>query len=320
MTSGVVALWSSGMVRVSRIAEVTTRGGGIRGAISEFTEGSRYRLMKWLASLDDGVMPYFLTFTYPDSYDASDPGDWKRHIDIFAKRLARRWPGAFAVWRLERMPRKSGVHVGKLYPHFHLLVWGVLFTKEELQPLSIDQGTEVDDLRALQLWVSRSWFEVVGTGDEKHLQAGTRCEKIRSRRGVLWYVSKYIAKIEDDPGLSKAHISPPSGESAPGVGRWWGAVGRDNAPVAPVKLYYLAEEEKVNLALELVAALRGSDRARFLTDISFSGGQDLIGVISNGVVFTVETDYHPSFFQKGRKAWKIPYWITRGLSERGQDD
>ena len=87
----------------------------------------------------------------------------------------------------------------------------------------------------------------------------------------------------------------------------------------PVSSEQLAEDEKVNLALELVAALRGSDRARFLTDISFSGGQDLIGVISDGVAFTIEAEYHPSFFQKGRKAWKIPYWITRGLSERGDE-
>jgi hypothetical protein len=46
-------------------------------------------------------------------------------MDVFLKRLRRVSPSASAFWRIEWKARKSGVHEGKLFPHFHLLVWGL---------------------------------------------------------------------------------------------------------------------------------------------------------------------------------------------------
>jgi len=97
-------------------------------------------------------------------------------------RLERRYPGIVLIWRLEFQERGA--------PHFHLLVFNV----------------ERIDI----LWLSRAWFEVVGSGDIRHLKAGTQVQQVKSWRGVLYYVGKYLAKAA---GVSFA------------TGRVWGVIG-----------------------------------------------------------------------------------------------
>jgi hypothetical protein len=46
-------------------------------------------------------------------------------MDTFTKRLLRVCPSAAGFWRIEWQSRKSGRYEGKLFPHFHLLVWGL---------------------------------------------------------------------------------------------------------------------------------------------------------------------------------------------------
>jgi hypothetical protein len=46
-------------------------------------------------------------------------------MDSFTKRLLRVCPEAAGFWRIEWQSRKSGRYEGKLFPHFHLLVWGL---------------------------------------------------------------------------------------------------------------------------------------------------------------------------------------------------
>jgi len=74
-------------------------------------------------------MPYFVTATLPDDvFDdnvASFAKTAKVWMDSFTKRLQRVAPAACGFWRIEWQARKSGAHVGKLVPHFHLLVWGL---------------------------------------------------------------------------------------------------------------------------------------------------------------------------------------------------
>jgi hypothetical protein len=150
-------------------------------------------LLELLASLNRealGLLPLFLTLTYPGSF-SPDPGVWKRDLDVFIKRLRRAYPDAALIWKLE--PQKRGA------PHFHLLLFGV-----EHIPYT---------------WLRRAWFEVVGSGDEKHLLAGTRVERVKSWRGVMSYAAKYLGKVEaaaDWPDY---------------VGRWWGVSGRKLLPI-----------------------------------------------------------------------------------------
>ncbi len=173
-------------------------GGGIRGEVSGFSRGSRRRLMRKIASIDrerQRDIPIFGTLTYPSVWP-DDPSRWKRDLDTWGKRLMRRYPKAYVIWKLE--PQQRGA------PHFHLVIFGVPWMDKD--------------------WLSQSWYDVVASGDEKHLRAGTRIENIRSWRGVMSYASKYTAKVIDE--------LPPGWES---VGRMWGIIGRKNMPITIVR-------------------------------------------------------------------------------------
>lgn len=149
-----------------------------RGKIRSFSRRSRIRLMRVLSRLDKSKMPYFITLTYPSSYPSSREA--KGDLKAFAKRLVRLAPTAGLIWKMEYQERGA--------PHFHLLVWG------------LDRFS----LTFLRKWVSRAWFEVVGSGDERHLKAGTNVQRVRSWRGVMFYASKYMGKevevADDEPG------------------------------------------------------------------------------------------------------------------------
>lgn len=160
---------------------------GIRGKVAGFSFASRRRLMRVIAKIPRKILPLFITLTYPGEFSKNDR-IWKRNIDVFGKRWMREFPNSFIVWKLELQERGA--------PDIHLLVWGVKLS------------------RKLMDWVSLSWYQVVGSGDPRHLAAGTRCEKIDSQRGAFAYVSKYTTKME----------RPEYQE----MGRAWGIIGREN--------------------------------------------------------------------------------------------
>jgi hypothetical protein len=73
--------------------------------------------------------PVMVTLTLPDeSFNDSVPRFAelsKAWLDAWLKRLHRVCRSACGFWRVEWKARKSGLHEGKLFPHFHLLVWGL---------------------------------------------------------------------------------------------------------------------------------------------------------------------------------------------------
>lgn len=171
------------LVRVKSVG-AGRRGGGPRGPVCGFSRASRKRCLDFFNSLDrrGPEATLFVTLTYPIEW-SSDWKDWKRHLDVFKRRFKRRYPGVPFFWRLEFQKRGA--------PHFHLLVFG-------LEAVSIE-------------WLSSAWYEAVGSGDAKHLAAGSRVGRIRSWRMAGYYVSKYAAKeqITDTP-----------------TGRVWGVIER----------------------------------------------------------------------------------------------
>lgn len=171
-------------------------GGGIRGVVNGFSAESRKRLLDLLNMLkrENVSDALFVSLTYPDRFPA-DAARWKRDLDNVSKALTRKYPRMSAIWRLEWKTRLSGENAGRMAPHFHLLVFGV--------PLL--------DLR----WLSASWYRIVGSGDPRHLRAGTSAQRVRSFAGVMHYCSKYIGK--------------PAAESFGGwTGRCYGVLGRKN--------------------------------------------------------------------------------------------
>jgi len=159
-----------------------------RSAISGFSARSRRRLQVNLAKIRRDSLPVFVTLTYPAEFPG--PKVAKHHLDVFGKALVR--CGYGFVWKLE--PQKRGA------PHFHLLLYGAI-------PL----------LKSFRLWVAETWYRIVGSGDTKHLKAGTQVARVRSQHGVRAYAAKYMGKTFTGLGWE----SP---------GRFWGVVGAANIP------------------------------------------------------------------------------------------
>lgn len=163
-----------------------------RGEIRWFSYGSRQRLMRLLASLDRSKIPHlplFITLTYPAEYP-TDFSITKRHLDTFTKRIRRRYHNAAIIWKLELQTRGA--------PHYHLLVFGVQYIPHQE--------------------VANDWYEIVGSKDTRHLMAGTETKAIESWNGVMYYASKYLAKV-----VQETTCETP--------GRFWGVIGRDNLPI-----------------------------------------------------------------------------------------
>lgn len=203
-------------------------GGGARGVVTGFSSASRRRLMRLIASLERGERPIFVTMTYPDMFP-DQLEKWKRDVDVFGKRLARKYERAGFVWRIEFKERQSGGNKGRVAPHFHLLVYGVGY-------------------RDLLAWVPGAWWGVVASGNDTHLRVGTRVERIHSWGGVMRYVGKYIAKEDDYPDDWK--------------GRAWGVVGRSNLPWAVEVIIGLTQDESIRL-VRLGRKMIGAGRRSF---------------------------------------------------------
>lgn len=245
--AGSVSIWVDGSIMQAKSPRVFVRGRkGVykRGRIVGFSNGSRRRQMRMLAKLRSDARPLFVTLTYPGEF-SPNPSQWKRDLRKLEWRFRRKFPLASAIWRLE--PQK------RLAPHYHLLVYGVVFCDEVGQ------------------WFRRSWYECVASGDGRHLAYGVDIQPIRSARGVRSYVSKYIAKKtvpadvdEDDP----EYVDWSS------VGRWWGVWCSENLPWSEV---ITAVGLLVGQSVKLQRAMR-----RFLK----SRGVHVSGVLPGLTMFT----------------------------------
>ena len=179
------------LVRLGRTGEASTARGK-RGDITEWSEASKRRMIQTCAAVDWSALgPLCMpTLTYRDM--PSSAAECKRHLKSFRYRWAHRWGAPAGVWQMEFQRR--GV------PHFHLLV-----TRPEIP------------LRDLRTWVSRAWWEAVGSGDELHLRYGTRVTAWRDDTGPERYFSKH--------GVASSkryqHLAPPGWLT----GRWWALWG-----------------------------------------------------------------------------------------------
>jgi len=161
-----------------------------RGLITTFSEQSRRRLMRRLSYLYHPKIT-FLTLTYPGYPSAQKV---KRDIEVFGKRLLRKFPRIMIIWRIERQRRGSW--------HIHMLVYGMPFLHWRI--------------------IATMWVEVAGLSSE-HIQTTTHIRLLRGNgRQYMYYVSKYISKLIEDDG---------NDDSDRLTGRHWGIIGRANEPL-----------------------------------------------------------------------------------------
>jgi hypothetical protein len=191
-----------------------------RGIVKDFSIESRQRLQRLLASINQDVagLPTFLTLTYPFEYSLQWEV-WKRDLDVFFRSFRRKWPRAWGVWRLEFQKRGA--------PHFHLLLWDGPIIEEPMEVYSPKKKKMVwignpgnENNKELFQWFSSTWYRVVGSGDGKHLKAGTRIEPIQSWNGVFYYTSKYLAKMTEGNFVPEGY-----------AGRYWGIINKSLFPI-----------------------------------------------------------------------------------------
>jgi hypothetical protein len=139
-----------------------------RGPVRGFSRKSARTMRQTLAKVDRNALPailFHIILTYPASFP-KDSRVWIRHLNRLLSRLTRRYGPNFIIWTREPQRR--------LAPHFHLIVVG---------PLEIDRK-----------WLSQVWYEIVASGDEKHLRAGVRIEAVNDWDRLCGYLSKRVGR------------------------------------------------------------------------------------------------------------------------------
>lgn len=155
-------------------------GGGHRGRIVGLSAASA-RNLSFIARNVEGLET-MLTLTYPAAFP-TDGRLVKAHWTALRRWLAHR--GLGGLWWLEFQDRGA--------PHLHVYMTG-----------------QVDKLE-----IAKAWYRIVGSGDLRHLVAGTRIERIRNTHAVAAYAAKYTSK-------QAQKIVPAGFEN---VGRFWGCFG-----------------------------------------------------------------------------------------------
>lgn len=175
------------------------RGGGIRGTVSGFSKASRKRMIEFMAKVRNQGTMLFLTLTYDDMAWLVKSDAHHSDLEAFRKRFERAYPTWCALWRVEVKTRKSGILEGQDVPHFHMLIW------------TNEQHGDPDRCAALfWKWGNVAWHEITGSAAPEHLEYGFHVTALKSRKHAYSYVSKYVAK-EDDDTLE--------------IGRRWGRIG-----------------------------------------------------------------------------------------------
>ena len=157
------------------------RGGGKRGRIVGFSAASARRLL--FCARNFPGLSVMLTLTYPGDFPLDGrtvKNHWRRMRQWFSRR-----GNASGLWFLEFQARGA--------PHFHVFM-----------PSEVPKND-----------VAAAWYEIVGSGDIRHLWAGTRTEALRNPQAAGAYAAKYASKTvqKDVP------------EGFLDVGRFWGTWG-----------------------------------------------------------------------------------------------
>jgi hypothetical protein len=238
--------------------------GSGRKEICGFSKAARRRMLDYLLSIDWNLLigeskraaqarGVFATLTYPANYSQHFQ-DWKRHLDIFRKHLLRSYsPKTSVIWKLENQEYRCQKTGAEFIPHFHLAI----------------DFKEPVDIREFRAWLSAYWYISVGSGDPKHLRAGTNAQVIYGDTGrLLSYLGKYLSKTY----ASKTH-----------TGRVWGVWNKFE--LAPVKIY--TQVAWVKLLRRVRAHGKYSKYLRNLNVLSTQGfrmfGPDLEQLLERGL-------------------------------------
>ena len=211
----------------------------VRGAVGGFSADSRVRLLRravslpWEKAVGPGGMG-MVTLTYPAVFP-KDGRMVKAHLDAMSARVRRRYGMQKGMWKQEFQQRGA--------PHFHIFV-GL---------------PEDEDL--FRAWLLQAWYEVVGSGDEKHLFNGVDISRWRwgtlgqNRAKIGEYFARHGAK-----GWKSYQNQLPEGYTSPG--RWWGVWGGSAGFVPDEQEVVFGSREEYYRFRRLVWTLQEKNRGR----------------------------------------------------------
>ena len=196
----------------SRRCHIPSRGGGPRGSIVGFSDGSRRRLKRELDQLARDAVPAAVTLTTGDGGDGpTDPAEVEAmRVGYFAAVAERpEFAGVGALWLRQWERRLGGPCAGLYAPHLHAVVYQA-------------GGWSYGSLRAFSELTAGAWADVGGGRVEIELARNPAAAR-------LYLVER--GKVTTPEERTALHVAFPGG-----TGRAWGAFRREQLPsVAPVE-------------------------------------------------------------------------------------
>lgn len=177
--------------------------------IKEFSDRAMRRLIFFAKNCDADFLS-MITLTYPKDFPC-DGKLVKKHLNAFREDYLATFQSR-GLWWLEFQSRGA--------PHFHILMEEDLSTHGPLETRFRrfkwgDGATEFQTEKNCADWLAHRWYAIVGSGDRKHLKAGTAWEVVRAEEGAWIYAASHAGK-------RKQKTVPDAYEN---VGGFWGKIG-----------------------------------------------------------------------------------------------
>ncbi len=134
-----------------------------RGNIVAYSENSKRRY-RFLLRNTQKLWSHELEVGYPSDFPM-DGKKVKRDIRLLKESLQREYPDIAWTWRLGFQQKRGEKGLGYA-PHVHFLIDRPVYYK----------------------WLAKRWYEIVGSGDPRHLKAGTHVDKIKNVGKMINYM------------------------------------------------------------------------------------------------------------------------------------
>ena len=287
------------------------------GIVRGFSNRARGRMMRYVASVDwieasePGERLGMITLTYPSDWQtvAPDPEASISHLDALAKRFERATDTKLrCVWVREFQKRGA--------PHFHLLA----FIPDRVRGQSFTS------------WISQAWYEIVDSGDDKHLLAGTGVDYEPGLRSIdpkraAAYFAGYTTKDKD------YQTEPPKdwGNENGSVGGFWGRRGLTKATAEVA----LTPQDVIEIRRHMRRMIRAQKRTttrkiarqweqRWIPSTTIGDRQRETAMISQDDYDRLDTETQDTYRRiaiPGSDGGKRDYgWLPDSIPMFGQDD
>lgn len=149
-----------------------------KGDIKTFSKSSRLRVMRKMNRVQAQLLgdPIFITCTHRHGTLTNDEFQ-HAFLKKFAPKLKEIIPKIAMMWRLE--PHRNGK------PHYHCLIWSF---RDKLKLESEYYGRQI----------RQAWRDSIDQHDRAAQLYACKIEALGSYRKAMQYVSKYVAKEDDD--------------------------------------------------------------------------------------------------------------------------